>query len=316
MKYQYHDLTPEQFEELVIAVCTKLLGIGVHGFSSGKDGGRDARFHGKAESYPSKSDSWDGLIIIQAKHTIGFNQKFSDPEFSKNKSSVLFEEIKSIKELVNNNEIDYYMLFSNRKLPANANEEIINLISKETGLDKQNIALFGIESFEQYFKFYPQIINMISIDTFDMPLIVSPDDLAEIVEAFAKNKNKFSNKILQNDLKAIKEIKRKNFSETKNKENNLSDDYAKLIQDKMNLYYDDITNFLAHPENIKIKNFYEEVVEEFNMEIFAHKKEYDSFDNVLNYLYKFLIERDIDLKRNKKLTRVFLFYMYYFCDIG
>jgi hypothetical protein len=44
MKYAYENLGDEQFEMLIVLLCQKLLGIGVQGFSKGKDGGRDAKF--------------------------------------------------------------------------------------------------------------------------------------------------------------------------------------------------------------------------------------------------------------------------------
>ena len=46
MKYAYHDLSPDQFESLVVAVCQFLLGAAVQGFATGRDGGRDAKFMG------------------------------------------------------------------------------------------------------------------------------------------------------------------------------------------------------------------------------------------------------------------------------
>ncbi len=361
MKYQYHDLSEAQFENLAIAVCREILGTGVQGFAQGIDGGCDARFHGKAQAYKSQTDLWDGLIIIQAKHTNGFNKKFSEPDFFENKSSVIKKETPKIKVRFKNGELDYYMLFSNRKLTALSNEKITNFISDETGLDKSKIALFGIEALEDFLKYYPKIIEYFNINPFQTPLSVEPDELAEIIIAFAKNQKIFSEVERNQQIKKSKEIKRTTFNE-KNNLNNLSDEYAKLINKicealkfpipaasrrgitgifpsgrtfaqitdaassgvlnprlrnkNMIHYFDDITDFLAQPENDKLKNLYDEVADEFNMKIVAHKQEYDIFDRVLNYLYDFLIGRDVDLKKNKKMTRVFLHYMYYYCDIG
>lgn len=81
MKYAYEDLSDEQFERLIIFICQKLLGIAVQGFSTGPDGGRDAKFVGTAELHPSKSAPWVGTTIVQAKHTNGYNCLFSDPNF-------------------------------------------------------------------------------------------------------------------------------------------------------------------------------------------------------------------------------------------
>ncbi len=81
MKYAYEDLSPEQFEALVVFLCQQLLGISVQGFSKGPDGGRDAKFVGTAELHPSKSAPWVGTVIVQAKHTNGVNRTFSDADF-------------------------------------------------------------------------------------------------------------------------------------------------------------------------------------------------------------------------------------------
>jgi hypothetical protein len=74
MKYDYHDLYDLQFEQLVVAICSKLLGIGIQEFTKGRDGGRDALFTGRANCFPSESKPWDC--------------KFSDDDFFKNKSSM------------------------------------------------------------------------------------------------------------------------------------------------------------------------------------------------------------------------------------
>ena len=58
MKYAYEDLSDKQFENLVVFLCQKLLGIAVQGFAEGPDGGRDAKFIGTAEIHPSTSEPW------------------------------------------------------------------------------------------------------------------------------------------------------------------------------------------------------------------------------------------------------------------
>jgi hypothetical protein len=62
MKFAYEDLSDNQFEDLVIFLCKRLLGISVQGFSDGPDGGRDAKFVGTAELHPStaKTLDWHG----------------------------------------------------------------------------------------------------------------------------------------------------------------------------------------------------------------------------------------------------------------
>ena len=101
MKYAYENLGDEQFETLIIFLCQKLLGIGVQGFSKGKDGGKDAKFVGTAELHPSKASPWTGTTIVQAKHTNGYNKSFSETDFYNPKAgttSILSEEIPRIKK--------------------------------------------------------------------------------------------------------------------------------------------------------------------------------------------------------------------------
>lgn len=76
MKFAYEDLSDDQFEKLVVFLCQRLLGISVQGFAKGPDGGRDAKFVGTAELHPSKAAPWVGTIIVQAKHTNGYNRNF------------------------------------------------------------------------------------------------------------------------------------------------------------------------------------------------------------------------------------------------
>ena len=126
MKYAYEDLSPEQFETLVVFLCQQLLGISVQGFSKGPDGGRDAKFVGTAELHPSKSAPWIGTVIVQAKHTNGVNRTFSDAEFFSGTASdtVIGKELPRIKSLKEKSALDHYMLFSNRRLAGNADETI------------------------------------------------------------------------------------------------------------------------------------------------------------------------------------------------
>jgi len=66
--YPIHNLSENEFEDMVVMICQKILGIGVVNFAAGPDGGRDARFDGKAEKFPSSSQPWKGKFIVQAKH--------------------------------------------------------------------------------------------------------------------------------------------------------------------------------------------------------------------------------------------------------
>lgn len=98
----YFDINDDQFEKIVVAIGQRLFGAGLIGFAKGKDGGRDAKFHGTAERYPSSAEPWTGCTIIQAKHTNAINAAFSDLDFCnfKRRTGIVFEELPRIKTLV------------------------------------------------------------------------------------------------------------------------------------------------------------------------------------------------------------------------
>ncbi len=54
----YFDLNTDQFEQIVVAIGQHLFGAGLMGFASGKDAGRDAKFIGTAQEYPSRASPW------------------------------------------------------------------------------------------------------------------------------------------------------------------------------------------------------------------------------------------------------------------
>jgi hypothetical protein len=311
MKYAYENLHDTEFEDLVIFICYELLGSGTQKFSIGPDGGRDARFTGKASHFPSAQGAWEGKIIIQAKHTNGHNKKFSDKEFYSptSQSNILKKELARIQSLKNDSELDYYMLFSNRRLSGNSNSEIIKYLSTNTGIPESNIYLFGTEQIELYLKQHPKITEMLNIDPIDSPLTVSPDDLAEIIEALASH-NGIGTKILEQFP-----TERTSYDD-KNKLNNMSEEYAKTFRKKCLKETAQIRDFLAAPENAEFVQLYENIITEFQLKIIAKKNEEHTFDDVMEHLYDLLIGRDATLRANKRLTRIMLFYMYWNCDIG
>lgn len=308
MKYNYSELSPNQFEEVTIHLCYELLGIATQTFSEGPDGGRDSRFDGVAECYPSRREPWKGLTVIQAKHTNSYNSKFRDNEFFGSKTSTLGKEVNKIKKLIADDGLTNYLLVSNRKLSATSNEEILNYLSSNTGLAKENIGLIGIESMESYLKKFSDIVTQVALNPFDMPINIEPDDLAEVITSIKE---------------ALPEIKKKNITPNlertdfndKNIVNNLSSDYANVLKRKMTDFYE-IQTFLAMPENQTLQEMYIDSSEEIHAKICALKGDNHIFDNILEVIIDLIIMRDNDCKRNKTLTRVMIYYMYYRCDIG
>ncbi|HZH14041.1 MAG TPA: ABC-three component system protein [Archangium sp.] len=310
-RYAYHDLYDKQFEQLVVAICQELFGPGVQEFSTGPDGGRDARFCGVALAFPSSSQPWKGITVIQAKHTESPIEKFSESGFSsKAKSSVLSAELPRIKHLYDKGHLNNYILFSNRRLGAEANQAILDRISTETGLNTASIHLCGIEGIERHLKTYRRIAQVVDISPLEAPLRVSPDELADVIIAFAKAQSN-----LPPAESIATKIERTRFDE-KNQINGLTSDYADLIQKRFLKHFGAIRQFLGEPANETILERYQEAALEFSAKIIEYNQGKVPFDRVLGYLFERLLERDVDLRANRRLTRALLYYMYWNCDIG
>jgi hypothetical protein len=313
MKFAYEDLSDDQFETVIVLLCQRLLGMSVQGFAKGPDGGRDAKFVGTAELHPSKAAPWIGTTIIQAKHTNGYNRSFSESDFfSKTAAStVLGEEIPRIKRLRASKQLDHYMLFSNRRLAGNAEAEIRAHISAHSGVPVTSISLSGVEQLELWLKSFPEVPKAANLDPVDSPLLVSPDDLAEVVQALARQRDTIGAVLDDPPTPRVT-------YEKKNAINNMTATYAKAQRQRYLKETAQIRTFLAAPENLELLRLYESVIDEFQLRIIAKRKNYQTFDDVMEYLVDLLFGRDAVLRQrdHKRLTRAVLFYMYWNCDIG
>ena len=313
MKYAYEDLGDEQFEKLIVFLCQRLLGISVQGFAKGPDGGRDAKFVGTAELHPSKAAPWIGTTVIQAKHTNGYNRNFSESDFysATGTNNVLGKEIPRITKLRESEQLDHYMLFANRRLAGNAESEIRAFISTQCGIPASSIYLCGLEQLEVWLKNFPEVPSLAGLDPVDSPLIVSPDDLAEVVQALSRQMVEVQAVFDDPPTSRVP-------YERKNALNNMTDDYAKAQRKRYLKETTQIRSFLSAPENLELLRLYESVVDEFQLKIIAKRKDYQTFDEVMEYLVDLLFNRDPILRQHehKRLTRAVLFYMYWNCDIG
>ncbi len=311
MKYAYHDLSDNQFEDLVVAVCQFLLGAAVQGFAVGPDGGRDAKFMGTAELLPSKAEPWEGIVIVQAKHTNGLNKRFSDLDFFSENSvnTVIAHELPRIKKRRKAKELDHYMLFSNRRLTGESESTIRAHISEECDLPEQSIYLCGVEQLELWLKRFPQATQIANIDPIDSPLIVSPDELADLVEVLSKHLPTVSAKLDNVPTDRVS-------YERKNQINNMTEEYARTLRKYYLKETQQIREFLSDPQNEELLDRYSCIVEEFQIKVIAKRKGYQTFDEILNYLFDLLFQRDAVLRGNKRLTRTIVFYMYWNCDLG
>lgn len=95
MRFSFHNLDDQEFENLVGQIFMEILGMGTVVFTKGRDGGRDGRFSGTANNFPSKNSPAIGKFIIQARHTANPYASCSDSSFE----TIIKNEIPRIKNL-------------------------------------------------------------------------------------------------------------------------------------------------------------------------------------------------------------------------
>lgn len=311
MRYAYEDLDPHQFEDLAVALCQFLLGAGVQGFAIGRDGGRDAKFVGTADLLPSSGNPWRGTVIVQAKHTNGLNKSFTDSDFFSETSdtTTIGEELPRITKLREAGSLDHYLLFANRRLTGNGETLLRTHLMTRTGLPAESVLLCGVEGLEVWLKRFPQAASIACIDALDSPLIVSSDQLAELVETLSTS--------LGPAAARLDEVPGGRISyDEKNHINAMSPEYARLLRRNYLKETGQIRDFLADPINERMLELYLSIVDEFQLKVVAKRKDYQSFDDVMNYLFDLLFARDPLLRAHKLWTRAMVFYMYWNCDLG
>ena len=301
MKYPLENLTDIEFEDLVASICSEILGIGTVVFSVGTDGGKDAKFNGKANNFPSVSEPWSGKIVIQANHTQRINASCSESDFqSVLKKSV----IPAINRLKENNEIDNYLLFTNRKLSGIQDAKIEDVFDEKTGVENR---LIGLETINLWLRMYPSIAKYLNLNRLLLPLTFDENDLKLIINSFSR---------LDKEKEGLSKIPTHRDIENKNRINALSKEYFDNVIKKNLIYFEQIREFLTDSINSEYLDKYENTIDDINAKIVVHRDDFDKFERILEYLYDFIIENNLELKSKRKLVRLFLHYMYYYCDIG
>jgi len=310
MGYAYEDLSDSQFEGLVVEACRHLFGEGIQSFAAGRDGGRDGRFQGTAEKFPSSAAPWSGITVIQAKHTNSTNTHFSDANFSGiTASSILTKELARVRLLVEAGELDNYILFANRRLGGVTAGSIKSRIANDIGIQESQVHLCGIEYMDSLLRRYPELVLASGITPFSGPLLVSSYDIAEVILALSAQLDAAP---MSGFLGVVDRV---SYGE-KNLLNNMSESFASELSRRYLSQTDHISKFLSDPGNVAVRERYDGAVTDFQLKIVAKRHEYETFDDVFNYLADFLIGRDSVLAVNKPLTRAMIFYMYWHCDIG
>ena len=239
---------------------------------------------------------------MQAKHTQNPAASCADTEFGK----VLTGEHPKITELINQGELEHYLVFTNRKKPAGDG------LRKEKALKALGLIsahLFGNEQLRVWLTLHPNIWSKLGFDRFELPLRIQTDDLTAVVTAFhaALDGNPLDDQ--NEDFTYVPKPK-------KNKINKLSDAYWEEIRTRSLPYFKTIEDFLSNPRNIDFKDMYEDTADEIRRKLITATPPFESFDEALTFIIDQVTTNNSELKRRRRFATVFLHYMYYTCDIG
>lgn len=306
INYPLYNLNDKELEDLSALICERILGTGIIVFSDGKDGGRDAKFTGLANNFPSKASPWNGKIIIQAKHTTSPTASCTDSSFK----TILTKELEAIKKLKGDKKIEFYLLFTNRKLSGLQDPKIEDLIEEEIGIPN---CIIGLERIQLWLKEYSEIPKILELNKLLMPLEFYEQDIQDLVLAFSASLKGTTPKRIKDICKDLTRIP----IEEKNTINNLGKEYFDNVLIKSTSYFNEIKMFLEDPQNDVYKLMYENTIDDLQEEIVIKRSEYAAFEEILSHLYKIILDsKNDDLIKKRKNIRVLLHYMYFNCDIG
>jgi hypothetical protein len=311
MDYRLENINDVDFEKMVNTICHKILGTGVVEFSQGKDGGRDGKFTGTAQNYPSTIDNWTGKFIIQAKHTENYLASCSDNDFER----IVDDEIIKIKKLKANGEIDNYLLFTNRKYSGVKGERLVNKIISETGIE--NCVIIGKETINnRYLNSNKDIVKQFKLDINHIKFDFSDEEIKEIILAFKSQLPEIKTEIKE-QVDKLKQDFTLIDKKQKNKKNRLSEEYFnEFIVGESLMDFDKIEKFLCNPLNEALKDCYFDTAYELNLLISLKRDDFDLFEEIFVFIYKLICDGSIPLKGSKRHVMTFLHYMYYECLIG
>jgi hypothetical protein len=301
--YRFEDMYEAQFEELVNRICVRALGTGVISFAPGKDGGRDGKFEGTANEYPSKAAPASGKFIIQAKWTSSPIASCADPEFQR----IAAKEKPRVEELVSNGELDHYLMFTNRRKPAGTT---LAALATLKGAGMKSAEIFGTEEMVRQLDLDPGIWRSMGLSDCETPFTINPSDLAEVVVAFREALDG-----LPDQFNSAENFTHINLA-TKNAVNGLTEEYSRYMVESSFPQFSAIQRFLSDPRNTEMQELYHDSADELKQKIVTNRDSFESFDAILTYVSDYVIERAPTLRTRKRYVRLFLHYMYHDCDIG
>ena len=303
--YHLHELSTQDFEALIIHICQKILGVGTISFSEGPDGGRDGKFEGTSNQYPSAASPWTGKFIIQAKKTNNSNSSCSDADF---KTKILDKEIPKIEKLRQKGEVDNYLIFTSRKLSAEAHKQQTDYLRTKLGI--LNVSIFGVGAITLWLNANPAIVKACNLEKFRDPLRIQSNDVRDVIAAFYNDREQVATEFDSKHSFDYVSL------EKKNELNKLSEEYFKYIRENSESSFNAITAFLKKPINKQYADYYYNTIDELKGKIITRRGEFANFEEIFEHLYDAILDKHPELRESRALINVFLHYMYCNCDIG
>lgn len=304
--YRLYELSDAEFEGIVVQICVRWLGQGVTPFAPGRDGGRDAKFHGTAACFPSPTNPHSGHFVVQAKHVNERDRSCSDKEFLR----VLKDEYPKIKRLIAEKICDHYIVFTNRRLPGGADEK---LTKELMALDLKSAYIAGVERCHLALDEYAAIGDSLPNRRDVLPFRFNPDDLKEVISAL----HDYVDDGAKRAFDSARDFEKVRLKNGKNRINGLSEDYYQeiIIADSMP-HFEKVDRFLKNPRNAPLAALYHDAADELKQKILVNRAHFESFDKVFAFLYEEIQKERAALHGKRRMISILLHYMYFNCDIG
>lgn len=213
------------------------------------------------------------------------------------------------------NDVDCYLLFTNRKYTGVVGEAICKRIINETGI--LNVAIIGSETINnQYLNPNKALVRLYGLDKLHIPFDFSDEEIKNLILEFKMQLPGIKD-VLSTQVDKLKY----NFDRIKlSDKNNLNELGAEYYQNEILSRslpdFDKIQNFLGNPINEEIKDQYFDIAAELSQIITIKRANFDAFEEIFLFVYQLICDGDNSIKGAKRHVITLLHYMYFECLIG
>ena len=140
---------------------------------------------------------------------------------------------------------------------------------------------------------------------------ITPQDISEMLTEFSSQNPSLTKSISD----AVIKIQRTKFPK-KNKINELSEGYIKLIQEHSLPFFKQFEDFLGKFENNSLKKIYLNIASDLQKIILLKRTEFEKFDDVFDAIEETCKTKVPSLSKDRRTLKILLHFMYFQCDIG